>query len=41
MNKQEAIEILQNMAEDPFENECMRMVYIEDIVETINKIDEL
>ena len=40
MNKQEAIEVLQDMSKDSFENDHTEMVHIDDIVETINKIDE-
>ena len=40
MNKQEAIEVLQDMSKDTFENDHTEMVHIDDIVETINKIDE-
>ena len=40
MNKQEAIEVLQDMSKDSFENDYTEMVHIDDIVETINKIDE-
>ena len=40
MNKQEAIELLQDMSKDSFENDYTEMVHIDDIVETINKIDE-
>ena len=36
MNKQEAIEVLQDMSE----NDYTEMVHIDGIVETINKIDE-
>lgn len=40
MNKQEAIESLQEMAKDSYESDYTSVVYIDDIVETINKIDE-
>ena len=40
MNKQEAIESLQEMAKDSYESDYTSMVCIDDIVEIINKIDE-
>ena len=40
MNKQEAIESLQEMAKDSYESDYTSVVYIDDIVEIINKIDE-
>lgn len=40
MNKQEAIESLQEMAKDSYESDYTSVVYIDDIVETINQIDE-
>ena len=40
MNKQEAIESLQEMTKDSYESDHTAVVYIDDIVEIINKIDE-
>jgi hypothetical protein len=40
MNRQEAIESLQEMAKDSYESDYTSVVYIDDIVEIINKIDE-
>ena len=40
MNKQEAIESLQEMAKDSYESDYTAVVYIDNIVEIINKIDE-
>ncbi|HFH9833950.1 TPA: DUF1642 domain-containing protein [Streptococcus suis] len=40
MNKQEAIELLQEMAEESFELAKIHVVYIDSIVEVVNEIDE-
>ncbi|HFI0000906.1 TPA: DUF1642 domain-containing protein [Streptococcus suis] len=40
MNKQEAIELLQDMAEESFKIAKIHAVYIDSIVEVVNEIDE-